>query len=121
MGSITEIATSAPGYNSIRPQHSAPLAEILKLNGYSTAHFGKCREVPVWQSSLMGPFDHWPTGSGFEKFYGFVGAETNQWYPGLYDGVAPIEPAKTPEEGYHLTEDLTDHAITTWLHRRRGR
>ena len=119
MGGITEIATSAPGYNSLRPDRCAPLAEILKLNGFSTAQFGKCHEVPVWESSPMGPFDHWPTGSGFEKFYGFVGAETNQWYPALYDGNAPIEPPKTPEEGYHLTEDLTDQAIT-WLHQQKS-
>jgi arylsulfatase A-like enzyme len=63
MGGITEIATSAPGYNSIRPNTAAPLAEVLKLNGYSTAQFGKCHEVPVWQTSPMGPFDAWPQGS----------------------------------------------------------
>ncbi|HEU5113439.1 MAG TPA: sulfatase-like hydrolase/transferase, partial [Acidimicrobiia bacterium] len=114
MGGITEIATSAPGYNSIRPASAAPLAETLKLNGYSTAAFGKCHEVPVWETSPMGPFNQWPLGSGFEYFYGFVGAETNQWYPALYDGVTPIEPPKTPEEGYHLTEDLADKAIT-WV------
>jgi arylsulfatase len=114
MGGITEIATSAPGYNSIRPASAAPLAETLKLNGYSTAQFGKCHEVPVWETSPMGPFNQWPLGSGFEYFYGFVGAETNQWYPALYDGVTPIEPSKTPEEGYHLTEDLADKAIT-WV------
>jgi arylsulfatase len=96
MGGITEIATSAPGYSSVRPQSCAPLAETLKLNGYSTAQFGKCHEVPVWQTSPMGPFDHWPSGSGFEKFYGFVGAETNQWYPALYDGNVAVEPSKTP-------------------------
>ena len=62
----------------------------------------------------MGPFNQWPTGSGFEYFYGFVGAETNQCYPALYDGVTPVEPPKTPEEGYHFTEDLTDQAIT-WV------
>ena len=112
MGGITEIATSAPGYNSIRPDNAAPIAETLRLNGYSTAQFGKCHEVPVWETSPMGPFTQWPTGSGFEYFYGFVGAETNQWYPALYEGTSPIEPPKTPEEGYHLTEDLTDHAIT---------
>jgi arylsulfatase A-like enzyme len=78
MGGITEIATSAPGYNSIRPKATAPLAETLKLNGYSTAQFGKCHEVPVWETSPMGPFDAWPTGSGFEHFYGFIGGETNQ-------------------------------------------
>jgi arylsulfatase len=115
MGGITEIATAAPGYSSVRPQNSAPLAETLKLNGYSTAQFGKCHEVPVWESSPMGPFDHWPTSSGYEKFYGFIGGETNQWFPALYDGVTPVEPPKTPEEGYHLTEDITDRAIQ-WVH-----
>ena len=112
MGGITEIATSAPGYNSMRPNTCAPLAETLKLNGYSTAQFGKCHEVPVWQTSPMGPFDNWPTGGGgFEHFYGFIGGETNQYAPALYDGTVPIEPDQTPEEGYHLTEDLTDRAI----------
>ena len=84
MGGITEIATSAPGYNSIRPNTAAPLAETLKLNGYSTAQFGKCHEVPVWETSPMGPFTQWPTGSGFEHFYGFIGGETNQWAPAIY-------------------------------------
>ncbi|MFE5709268.1 sulfatase-like hydrolase/transferase [Streptomyces sp. NPDC056501] len=79
MGGVTEIATSAPGYNSIRPNTKAPVAEVLRLNGYSTAQFGKCHEVPVWQTSPAGPFDAWPTGSGFEHFYGFVGGETNQY------------------------------------------
>jgi arylsulfatase A-like enzyme len=111
MGGITEVATSAPGNNSLRPNTKAPLAETLKLNGYSTAQFGKCHEVPVWQSSPMGPFDAWPTGSGFEYFYGFIGGEDNQWYPALYEGTSAVEPPKTPEEGYHLTEDLADHAI----------
>jgi arylsulfatase A-like enzyme len=114
MGGITEIATSAPGYNSIRPDTAAPLAETMKLNGYATAQLGKCHEVPVWETSPAGPFNQWPLGSGFEYFYGFVGAEANQWYPSLYDGVTPIEPPKTPEEGYHLTEDLADKAIT-WI------
>jgi arylsulfatase A-like enzyme len=114
MGGITEIATSAPGYDSVRPDTAAPLAETMKLNGYSTAQLGKCHEVPVWETSPMGPFNQWPIGSGFEYFYGFVGAETNQWYPALYDGVTPVEPPKTPEEGYHLTEDLADKAIT-WI------
>ena len=84
MGGITEIATSAPGYNSIRPNTAAPLAETLKLNGYSTAQFGKCHEVPVWETSPMGPFHAWPTGSGFEHFYGFIGGETNQYAPAIY-------------------------------------
>src|SRR5215510_14542038 len=111
MGGITEIATSAPGYNSMRTNTCAPLAEILKLNGYSTAQFGKCHEVPVFESSPIGPFGHWPTGSGFEHFYGFIGGENNQYYPALYDGTMPVEPEKTPEEGYHLTEDIADKAI----------
>ena len=112
MGGITEIATSAPGYSSVRPNTCAPLAETLKLNGYATAQFGKCHEVPVWQTNPMGPFDAWPTGGGgFEHFYGFVGAETNQWAPALYQDTVPIEPDRTAEEGYHFTEDLTDKAI----------
>ena len=112
MGNITETATAAPGYTSVLPNTKAPLALTLKLNGYSTAQFGKCHEVPVWQTSPAGPFTAWPTGGGgFEYFYGFIGGENNQWDPALYEGTTPIEPPKTPAEGYHLTEDLTDKAI----------
>ena len=112
MGAITELATAAPGNNSLRPNTKAPVATTLKLNGYSTAQFGKCHEVPVWQTSPMGPFDAWPSGGGgFEYFYGFIGGENNQYDPALYEGTTPIEPPKTAEEGYHLTEDLTDKAI----------
>ncbi|HET9287894.1 MAG TPA: arylsulfatase [Gaiella sp.] len=111
MGGITEIATSAPGYNSIRPNTCAPLAETLKLNGYSTAQFGKCHEVPVWETSPLGPFHAWPTGSGFEHFYGFIGGETNQYAPAIYRDTVPIEQPRTAEEGYHFTEDMTDQAI----------
>jgi arylsulfatase A-like enzyme len=112
MGAICELATSAPGYSSVLPKSMAPLAMTLKLNGYSTAQFGKCHEVPVWETSPMGPFDQWPTGGGgFEYFYGFVGGETNQFYPAIYEGTTPSEPRKTPEEGYHFTEDITDKAI----------
>jgi arylsulfatase A-like enzyme len=115
MGNITETATSAPGQTSLTPNTKAPLALTLKYNGYSTAQFGKCHEVPVWQSSPMGPFDMWPSGGGgFEYFYGFIGGENNQYYPALYEGTNPVEPEKTPEEGYHLTEDLADHAID-WI------
>ncbi len=120
MGGITEIATSAPGYSSLRPNDCAPLAETLKLNGYSTAQFGKCHEVPVWQTSPMGPFDNWPSGGGgFEHFYGFIGGETNQYAPALYENFTPIEPDLTPEEGYHLTEDMTDHAIS-WVRQQKA-
>jgi arylsulfatase A-like enzyme len=120
MGGITEIATSAPGYNSIRPNTCAPLAETLKLNGYSTAQFGKCHEVPAWESSPMGPFDGWPSGGGgFEHFYGFIGGETNQYAPAIYDGTVPVEPDRTPEEGYHFTEDMTDRAID-WIRQQKA-
>ena len=120
MGNITETATSAPGSSSVLPNTKAPLATTLKLNGYSTAQFGKCHEVPVWQSSPMGPFDAWPSaGGGFETFYGFIGGENNQWDPALYSGTTPIEPPATAEEGYHLTEDLTDHAIN-WVRQQKA-
>jgi arylsulfatase len=119
MGAITEMATSAPGNDSIRPKDKAPLAEILKLNGYSTAQLGKCHEVPFWEVSPVGPFSQWPTGSGFEYFYGFVGGEANQYYPGLYEGTTAVEPPKSPEEGYTLTEDLADRAIT-WMRQQKA-
>ncbi len=120
MGGITEIATSAPGYNSVRPKTAAPLAETLKLNGYSTAQFGKCHEVPVWETSPLGPFDAWPSGGGgFEHFYGFIGGETNQYAPAIYDGTVPVEQDRTPEEGYHFTEDMTDHAID-WIRQQKA-
>jgi arylsulfatase len=119
MGAITEMATSAPGNSSVRPKEKAPIAETLRLNGYSTAQFGKCHEVPVWEVSPVGPFHQWPTGSGFEDFYGFVGGEANQYYPGLFEGTKPVEPEKSPEEGYTLTEDLADRAIT-WVRQQKA-
>jgi arylsulfatase A-like enzyme len=112
MGGITEIASGSPGYCSVLPNTAAPLAKTLKLNGYATAQFGKCHEVPVWETSPAGPFTAWPTGGGgFEYFYGFIGGEAHQWYPSLYEGTTPIEVKKTPEEGYHFMEDMTDKAI----------
>ena len=120
MGSITETATSAPGMSSLRPNTKAPLPMTLKLNGYSTAQFGKCHEVPVWQTSPMGPFDAWPSGGGgFETFYGFIGGENNQYEPALYEGTTPVEPPATAEEGYHLTEDLTDRAVG-WIRQQKA-
>jgi arylsulfatase A-like enzyme len=120
MGGITEMATSAPGYNSLRPNTCAPLAETLKLNGYSTAQFGKCHEVPVWQTSPLGPFDNWPAGGGgFEHFYGFIGGETNQYAPAIYQDMVPVEPDRTPEEGYHFTEDMADRAID-WVRQQKA-
>ena len=112
MGGITEIATGSPGYCSVLPNTMSPLARTLKLNGYATAQFGKCHEVPVWETSPAGPFDAWPTGGGgFEYFYGFIGGEAHQWYPSLYEGTTAVEVKKTPEEGYHFMEDMTDKAI----------
>ena len=114
MGGITEIATSAPGYNSIRPNTCAPLAETLKLNGYSTAQFGKCHEVPVGDEP-NGALR--PVAVGRRRvrvLYGFIGGETNQYYPAIYEGTTPVEPEKTPEEGYHFNEDMTDKAIK-WI------
>jgi arylsulfatase A-like enzyme len=119
MGNIAELATSAPGNNSIWPNTAAPLAKILNLNGYSTAQFGKCHEVPVWETSPMGPYRQWPTGMGFDYFYGFLGGETNQWYPALYEGTTPVEPSGTPEEGYYLNDDLSDHAIK-WMRQQKA-
>ncbi len=120
MGAVTELATAAPGYNSIRPDTCAPLAETLKLNGYSTAQFGKCHEVPVWETSPLGPFSAWPTGGGgMEYFYGFIGGETNQYYPAIYEGTTALEPNKTPAEGYHFTEDMTDKAIN-WVRQQKA-
>jgi arylsulfatase len=115
MGGITEIASGSPGYNSVLPNTCSPLARTLKLNGYATAQFGKCHEVPVWEASPIGPFNSWPTGGGgFEYFYGFIGGEANQWYPTLYEGTTPIEVKRTPEEGYNLMEDMTDKAMA-WI------
>ncbi|MCE5290020.1 MAG: arylsulfatase [Nocardiaceae bacterium] len=120
MGNVTELATSAPGNCSFLPNTISPIARTLKLNGYSTAQFGKCHEVPVWQTSPMGPFDSWPTGGGgFEYFYGFLGGETNQYYPAIYDGTTPIEPEGTPEDGYHFTDDMTTKAIK-WVRQQKS-
>ena len=110
MGVITELASTMPGYNAVRPQTITPVAEVLRLNGYNTAQFGKCHEVPPWEISNNGPQDRWPTRSGFEKFYGFLGGETNQWAPLIYDGVTLVETPSNPD--YHFTTDMTSQAIS---------
>jgi len=112
MGGITEVATAFPGNTGVRPQTITPMAEVLRQNGYSTAAFGKYHETPAWEVSVSGPFDRWPTHSGFDKFYGFIGGETNQWAPKIYDGVTEVETPKTPN--YHFTTDMTDRAIN-WI------
>ena len=114
MGSVAEVATGAPGYTSVRPNSVATVAEMLRLNGYNTAAFGKMHQTPTWEVSVSGPFDRWPTGDGFEKFYGFVAGETNQWEPTLTEGTTPIEPRRTAEEGYHVSEDIVDKSIA-WV------
>ena len=109
MGSITETATAFPGQTGQRPNSVAPLAEMLRLNGFATAAFGKSHETAAWEVSVAGPTTRWPTRSGFDKFYGFIGGEANQWAPTLYDGLNPIETPKTPN--YHFMTDMTDQAI----------
>jgi arylsulfatase A-like enzyme len=112
MGFITEMATGLPGATGEVPNRVAPLAEILRLNGYSTAAFGKWHETAVWETSVSGPFDRWPTKQGFDKFYGFIGGEANQWAPFLHDGVAQIEIPADPN--YHLNTDLANQTVA-WL------
>jgi arylsulfatase len=111
-GSIMETATTFPGNTGVRPQSITPLAEVLRQNGYNTAAFGKYHETPPWEISNSGPFDRWPTHSGFEKFYGFIGGETNQWAPLIYDGTTQVELPKDPN--YHFTTDMTNQAIS-WV------
>ncbi|SDM18729.1 arylsulfatase [Allokutzneria albata] len=116
-GSATDTAASAPA----RPTVCASLPEILRLNGYSTARVGKCHEVPEWETGPVGPFDRWPTGSGFDYFYGFLGGETDRYHPAnhrpvLYEGTSPVAPPKNRQGGYHLIEDLADRTIG-WIRR----
>lgn len=112
MGDITELGTAYPGNLSTRPKNVTPMAEVLKDNGYSTAQFGKCHETPAWETSISGPFDHWPIYSGFDKFYGFLSAETNQCNPELVEGSKSLDPITDPD--YHLSEDLADKCID-WI------
>ena len=116
MGVTTEMATSQPGYTGFRPASAATVAQTLSGNGYSTAAFGKWHQTPPAEVSPSGPFDRWPTGEGFDHFYGFMGAEMNHWYPQLYTDTTPIEPEQRPEDGYHLSEDLVDRAAE-WIRR----
>lgn len=112
MGGITETATAFPGNTGQRPANVAPLAEMLRLNGYCTGFFGKNHETAPWEVSVSGPTDRWPTRSGFDKFYGFFGGETDQWNPTIYDGLARIP---TPHyEGYNFMTDMTDQSIS-WM------
>jgi arylsulfatase A-like enzyme len=111
MGAIAEVATSMPGYTGVRPDDCATIAQVLRMNGYSTGAFGKMHQTPPWETSPAGPFDRWPTKEGFDKFYGFLGGDTHQYSPALTDGLTAIEAPRTAEEGYHLSEDLVDQVI----------
>jgi len=114
-GSVAEWSAPYPGYNTQIPKSTATVAEVLKENGYSTAAFGKWHNTPTWQVSPAGPFDRWPTGLGFEYFYGFNQGFDSQYYPRLFRNTSPVEPDRTPAQGYHLTTDITNDAIR-WLH-----
>jgi arylsulfatase A-like enzyme len=112
-GVITEMATGYPGYNSIVPKSAGSVGEVLKENGYNTSWFGKMHNVPDWMSSQAGPFDLWPSGLGFEYFYGFIGGDSDQWHPALYENTMPIEPYLGKPD-YILDHDLADKAIN-WM------
>jgi arylsulfatase len=109
-GVIMELATGFPGYNSLMPRSNGTFAEVLRQNGYNTAWYGKNHNVPDWQSSQAGPFDLWPTGLGFEYFYGFLGGDTSQWAPALFENNKPIEPPHD-DPNYFFEKDMADHAI----------
>lgn len=110
-GFLVEWATGYPSYNVTMPKTTATVGEIFKDNGYNTAWFGKNHNTPDWETSVSGPFDRWPTGMGFEYFYGFNAGETHQYYPTLFENTTPVEPDKSPAEGYHFMTDMTDKAI----------
>jgi arylsulfatase A-like enzyme len=109
VGSVMEVATGFAGNQGERPDNAKYVAETLRQNGYSTAAFGKWHETPTWEVSVSGPYFRWPTNSGFDKFYGFIGGETNQWDPVIFDGVTKV--AKKDDPDYHFTTDMTNEAI----------
>ncbi|HEY4286607.1 MAG TPA: arylsulfatase [Puia sp.] len=113
-GFLSEWATGYPSYNVMIKRSTATIGAVLKYNGINTAWFGKNHNTPDWETSAVGPFDRWPTGMGFDYFYGFNAGETDQYYPVLFQNTVPVEPGKTPEQGYHFMTDMTDKAIS-WL------
>ncbi|SCV01821.1 putative arylsulfatase [Cupriavidus necator] len=112
IGAVENVPDERPGYSGFHTKDTATIAEVLRQNGYSTAAIGKWHQTPDWELSPSGPFDRWPTGEGFERFYGFQGGETDQYDPSLYDGTTPV--MRPQGQDYHLTEDLADKAIG-WL------
>ena len=111
MAAVTEAATGYPGYNGNVPFENGFLSEMLHQQGYNTYMLGKYHLIPSEMESAAGPYDRWPLGRGFERYYGFLGGDTHQYYPELVYDNHQVEPPKSPEEGYHLTEDLADKAI----------
>ncbi|MFO7550344.1 MAG: arylsulfatase [Haliea sp.] len=112
VGAVINSSNAYPGYQGVLQPETATIAEILRNNGYSTALFGKWHLVPDWEASPIGPFERWPVGQGFEKFYGFLGGETDQFEPTLYEGTTAVR--RPPGESYHLTEDLAEQAVR-WM------
>ena len=110
-GNLADVAAGFPAYNSIWKQETATLPRILQLNGYSTAAFGKWHNTPRWEISQAGPFNHWPTGLGFDHYYGFMAGDDNQWEPTIYNDTTAVPTPATPEKGYHFTTDLVNKAI----------
>lgn len=117
IGAVMNTADSRPGYTGMHARDAASIAEILRQEGYNTAAFGKWHQTPDWEISQSGPFDRWPTGMGFEKFYGFMGGETDQFEPTLIEGTTPI--LRPEGKDYHLTTDLADQAIR-WMRARQS-
>src|SRR3954467_13263962 len=113
-GVITELATGYDGYTGIIPKSAGTVAEILKQNGYATAWLGKNHNTPAWETSEVGPFDHWPSGLGFDYFYGFNSGDTSQFEPVLFENHSRVP--RSPDPNYHLTNDIADHAIA-WMQR----
>ncbi|MFW1533308.1 arylsulfatase [Vibrio parahaemolyticus] len=111
-GFLMEWATGLPNYSTMMPRDTATIGRVLQGNGYNTWWYGKNHNTPDWETSVVGPFDRWPTGMGFDYFYGFNAGETNQFYPTLFENTTPVEPDKTPEQGYHFMADMTDRAIS---------
>ena len=118
MGAIPEGATTFPGYDTVMPDSAATVAEILRRNGYSTGCFGKWHLTPTWEHNPAGPFERWPTGMGFDRFYGIVGAEASMYEPAVYDQTTPVQP-HLGRDDYHLSEDLADQA-STWIRRQKA-
>lgn len=112
IGAVMNSADGRPGYSGFHGKDTATIARTLRDNGYATGAFGKWHQTPDWELSQAGPFDRWPTGEGFDTFYGFQGGETDQFEPTLYQGTTPV--MRPAGDGYHLSEDLADHAIR-WM------